>query len=360
MKRLGNLWPRVVAFDNLLLAYRKARCGKTRRLEVARFSLNLETELLDLRRTLKNGTYRPGAYRQFTIYERKPRLIAAAPFRDRVVHHAVMNIIEPPLDRRFIYDSYACRKHKGVHAAVARYQGWARRYSYALKVDVARYFPSIDHDVLKTMLRRRIRDKQIIQLLDILIDTSPNNPAPVEYFPGDDLFTPLTRRTGIPIGNLTSQFFANLYLDDFDHYMKQRLGLRAYLRYVDDGIVLGDDKARLAEVREQIREQWAAVRLRAHPTKAHITRVRQGLDVLGYRVFPDFRLLRNDNGFRFRRRASSFAAAYERGEMSFADFDPSIQSWIGHAGQADTRGLRRALLGGIVFRRGAGHGAAAG
>lgn len=139
MKRLGGIWPRVVSFENLLLGYRKARRGKGRSPDVAHFALDLEKELPRLRRELEDGSYWPGVYRLFQIYERKPRTIAAAPFRDRVVHHAVMNLIEPTLDRTFIHDSYACRRGKGVHAAVDRYQGWARRHAYALKMDVTRY-----------------------------------------------------------------------------------------------------------------------------------------------------------------------------------------------------------------------------
>ncbi|MDH3503544.1 MAG: Retron-type reverse transcriptase [Nitrospirota bacterium] len=141
MKRLGDLWPQLVSFENLLAAYRKARLGKGRRPGVAEFSLHLESELLRLQRELLDGTYRPGEYRLFTIYDRKPRVIAAAPFRDRVVHHAVMKVIEPSLDRTFIADSYACRRGKGVHAAVDRYQTWAQTYRYALKNGCPALFP---------------------------------------------------------------------------------------------------------------------------------------------------------------------------------------------------------------------------
>lgn len=255
MKRLGGLWPRVISFDNLLLAFRKARRGKRRRPSVAGFELNLEKELLDLQRELTSGEYIPGAYRLFTIYERKPRVIAAAPFRDRVVHHALLNIIEPPIDRRFIHNSYACRAGKGTHAAVSRYQGWTKRHAYALKMDIARYFPSIDHGLLKEKLRRYIKDRNVLDLLDRIIDFSPPSPddAILVYFPGDDLFTPTERRTGIPIGNLTSQFFANLYLDDFDHFV--------------------------AELRSQAGERLCRDRLRLHPHKAHIE-PEQALDLL--------------------------------------------------------------------------------
>jgi retron-type reverse transcriptase len=354
VKRLGNLWDRVVSFDNLLLAYRKARRAKGRTAAVACFSLNLEKELLTLQRELINGEYRPGAYRLFTIYERKPRTIAAAPFRDRVVHHGVMNLIEPPLDRSFIDDSYACRRGKGVHAAVDRYQRWAQRYTYALKMDVMQYFPSIDHLLLKEKLRHRIKDARLLGLLDRLIDTAPPGNPPVSYFPGDDLLTPLERPTGIPIGNLTSQFFANLYLDELDHYLKEGARVKAYLRYVDDMVILDDDKARLSELRQVVRERLARDRLRLHPRKAHITPVRDGLNLLGYLVFPHQRRLRNDNGHRFARRLRGFARAYGQGQMDWQDFNPSVQSWIGHARQADTEALRAKLFSETVFVRGTG------
>ena len=362
MKRLGDLWRQVVGFDNLLRAFRKARRGKRRRPPVAGFELNLEKELLVLQRDLVCGDYRPGEYRLFSIYERKPRLIAAAPFRDRVVHHALLNVIEPPIDRRFIADSYACRTGKGVHAAVARYQTWARHHAYALKMDVARYFPTIDHDRLKDKLRRLIKDQEVLALLDRIIDSGPpaTTDEPLVYFPGDDLFTPLQRRVGLPIGNLTSQFFANLYLDGFDHWVKEDLRAGPYLRYVDDMVVLGDDKGRLAECRARVREALGLERLRLHPDKAHIVPVAGGLDLLGYRVFPGQRRLRNDNGWRFVRKLRRFAKAYARGRLNREDFDPAVQSWIGHAGHADTLGLRDAFFSGIVFVRGAGHTAAGG
>lgn len=354
MKRLGDLWSRFVSFENLLAAYRKARLGKGRRPGVAEFSLHLESELLQLQRELLDGTYRPGEYRLFTIYDRKPRVIAAAPFRDRVVHHAVMKGIEPSLDRTFIADSYACRRGKGVHAAVDRYQTWAQTYRYALKMDVRHYFPSIDHDLLKEKLRRRLKDHGVLDLLDRIIDGSPTLASETCYFPGDDLFTPLTRRVGIPIGNLTSQFFANLYLDDLDHFIKQELQIRPYLRYVDDMVVLGHDKGRLAEIRTAVRDRLAVDRLRLHPHKAHITRVADGLNLLGYLVYPRRRRLRNDNGHRFARKLRGMARAFGAGRLKWARVVASTQSWIGHAQHADTEGLRRVIFSQAVFIRGVG------
>jgi retron-type reverse transcriptase len=354
MKRTNGLWPQLTSFGNLLLAYRKARRGKSGNTVVARFGLNLEHELLTLQRELLCGDYQPGRYRLFTIYERKPRTIAAAPFRDRVVHHAVMNLIEPPLDRTFIHDSYACRKRKGVHAAVDRYQLWACRYAYALKMDIAQYFPSIDHDILKEKLRRRIKDQSVLQLLDLIIDSSPILEGKLAYYPGDDLLAPLERRVGIPIGNLTSQFFANLYLDDLDHFIKEQLHRRAYLRYVDDSVVLGDAKENLAQIRESVRERLAQDRLQLHPRKAHVTRTSDGLNLLGYLVYPHHRRLRNDNGHRFARKLRRFAKAFAQSELDWTDINPAVQSWIGHAQHADSKGLRRAIFSEITFNRGTG------
>lgn len=353
MKRLGNLWPHVTAFDNLLLAYRKARRGKQAQPDVAAFTFNLESELLGLQRELLTGSYRPGGYRLFTIYERKPRLIAAAPFRDRVVHHALMNVVEPPLDRRFIHDSYACRLGKGVHRAVDRYQSWAQRYRYALKLDVQRYFPSIDHAILKEKLRRCLKDQAVLALFDSIIDTSPPHSEPITvWWPGDDLLTPLERRAGIPIGNLTSQFLANFYLDDLDHDLKERLRLPAYLRYVDDLFILDDDKERLRDVRATVSEVLTRERLRLHPHKAQITPTRQGLEVLGYRVFPTHRRLRTGNAHRFARRLRSFARGYAAGRLQWDDFNPAVQSWIGHARHADTGGLRAKIFSATLFQQG--------
>lgn len=354
MKRLQNLWPQFIAFENWWRAWHQARRGKSHSPAAVAFELDLEHELLALQRELADGRYRPGTYRLFTLYERKPRLIAAAPFRDRVVHHAIMNVIEPPLDRTFIFDSYACRRGKGTHAAVDRYQRWAQRYAYALKLDIQRYFPAIDHARLKAKLRRRIADSRILEVLDGIIDGSPLEAAgePV-YFPGDDLLTPLERRRGIPIGNLTSQFFANLYLDDLDHWLKEQRRVPAYLRYVDDMVLLADAKPDLHDHHAALAEYLSRERLRLHPRKAQVSRTGDGLNLLGYLVFPHRRRLRNDNGLRFRRRLRGFARAYAAGRLSLADIDSSVQAWLGHARHADTLGLCQSLFDAVSFVRGA-------
>ena len=354
MKRLGRIWPDVTSFENLLKAYHKARKGKQSVPAVAEFTLNLETELLSLQQELIEFSYQPGAYRLFTIYERKKRQIAAAPFRDRVVHHALMNIIEPAIDRRFIFDSYACRQGKGVHAAVNRYQGWSQHYPYVLKMDIERYFPSIDHAILKEKLRHYLKDRFVLNLLDKIIDTAPEECGRADffYFPGDDLLTPIQSTTGLPIGNLTSQFFANLYLDAVDHFIKEQLGVCAYLRYVDDLIILGRDKAKLHIIRESIRDRLAEDRLRLHPRKAHIYHACRGIDIFGYQVFPHKRKLRNDNGQAFYRRLRKMARHFREGRLDLQDIHPRVRSWIGHAIHGDTEGLRKKIFASTIFQRG--------
>ncbi len=211
----------------------RAICGKRRKPGAAAFMGNLERELLRLERELLDGSWRPGGFVTFRVEDPKPRNISAAPFRDRVVHHAVCAVVEPIFERGFIDDTYANRKGKGSHRAVARYEQYRDRYRHMLRCDIWRYFPAIDHEILKAEFRRRIACGRTLGLLDAVVDGSNPQEPVCRYYPGDDLFTPFERRRGLPIGNLTSQFFANLYLDCLDHFVKEVL--RApYLRYVDD------------------------------------------------------------------------------------------------------------------------------
>jgi RNA-directed DNA polymerase len=330
---LTGLWGQVTPFDNLLNAYHKARRGKRSRPEVARFALELEENLFTLQQQLEGGQWSPGAYRHFTLYERKPRLISAAPFADRVVHHAIMNVLEPLLDSRFIDHCYACRKGKGVHAAVDQYQHWSRRYAYAMKLDVRRYFPSINHEVLKGQLASRIGDGPMLEVLGRIIDSHHSG------VPG----------RGMAIGNLTSQFFANLYLDDLDHGLMQ--SVPAYLRYVDDLVLLADDKETLWLVEGEIEQRLTMLGMALHPEKVQVRRSSEKIDLFGYQISRNRRWLRNDNGYRFARKLKGMAAAFARGEADFADITPRVASWVGHALHGETQGLRREIVSNKVFRR---------
>jgi len=206
MKTYKHLYAQVTAFENLYCAYRKARKGKRDQENIAGFEINLETNLLKLQGELEAFTYKPGPYRNFYITEPKSRLISAAPFRDRVVHHALCQVIEPIWESRFIFNSYACRVGKGTHVALNEANDWVRNYTYVFHGDIVKYFPSIDHQILYDLIAHRIRDKKVLWLVKMIIDGGSaikNNEKPILYFPGDDLFA-ILRPTGLPIGNLTS------------------------------------------------------------------------------------------------------------------------------------------------------------
>jgi retron-type reverse transcriptase len=224
MKTYKHLYPLITHFDNLHLAFKKAARGKRSRADVAGFEFDLERELLELQSELETQSYKPGQYFNFRIHDPKPRLISAAPFRDRVVHHALCNIIEPIFERRFVYDSYACRVGKGTHAALDRAQHFARRYPYVLKCDLEHFFPSMDHQILKAQLARLIADPPTLALAGKILDSGAGIHADdyePRYFPDDNLLA-ANRPRGLPIGNLTSQFWANVYLDPLDHFVKPR------------------------------------------------------------------------------------------------------------------------------------------
>jgi len=334
MKRIGNLWQAITQIENLLAAYYKARKGKQQRDAVAAFGLNLEHELFTLQYELKKGCYQPGAYRQFIIHERKPRLISAAPFRDRVIHHAVMNVLEPILDKRFYYHSYACRRGKGVHKAVDQYQQWANKYPYVLKLDIAGYFHNISHKVLKLQLQRIIKDQYLLRLLELIIDESPK----------DYRLKTSEKGVGLPIGNLTSQYFANLYLNDIDHWLCQQSSVKAYLRYVDDLLIFGENKDDLWQLKNTLSLKLSTLGLTIHSRKQQLMRTTERVDVLGYKVSPKRRWLRNDNGYRFQQKLKRYKHRYQRGLLTSEQIKPSIDSWVGHAYHAETIGLRKQLF----------------
>ena len=250
------------------------------------------------------------------------------------------NIIEPIFEPTFIFDSYACRKGKGTHKAVDRFTEFSRKNAYVLKCDIKKYFPSIDHEILKTQFRRKIRDAQVLWLIDLIVDNSNPQEYVHEYFEGDDLLTPLNRQRGIPIGNLTSQFFANIYLNRFDHFVKEDLRCRYYIRYMDDFVVLEKDKARLHQMKAEMAGYLAQFRLKLHAHKCQIFPVKDGTDFLGYQVFPTHRRLRPSSVRRARRRLRRLREDYEHEKISWADVNHSVQSWLGHVKHADTYGLR--------------------
>ena len=349
---MGTLYSKIVAFPNLLLAAKRASRGKRYRSDVARFSLALEDHLHRLQQELLEKIYCPGASRNFVVREKKPRLISAAPFRDRVVHHALCNVIEPIFERGFVFDSYACRKGKGTHAAIERASTYAKRYRYVLKCDMMQYFPSIDHAILLSLIERRVRDDEVLWLVRAIVKGISARDSRSWYFPEDDLFTPFERPGGLPIGNQTSQFFGNVYLDGLDHYIKEELRLPGYVRYVDDVVVFDNDKRRLHQTRQAMTDFCATRRLRLHPRKCFVAPVAAGFTFLGHQIFSSHRRLETSNVRRFTRRLRQYGLAVSNGQMTIEQARMGIQSWVAHAKHADTARLRQHIFSDAVWTLG--------
>jgi retron-type reverse transcriptase len=352
-KTYTNLYPTIASFGNLYVAYRKAAKGKRGLAAVAAFEFDLERNLYRLEDELLSQTYRPGPYRSFYIRDPKRRLVSAAPFRDRVVHHALCNVITPIFERTFIGASYANRVGKGTHAALDHAQAVARRYPYVLQCDIEQFFPSVDHAVLRKIIARKIADPQTLWLVDRIL-AGGHGVLDAVYqpvtFPGDDLFA-LQRPRGLPIGNLTSQFWANVYLNELDQFVKRRLRCLAYLRYVDDFLLFADNKAQLWAWKAAINELLAELRLTLHERESTVYPVATGIPFLGFRVYPDHRLLKRRNGVAFARRLRVAYRAVDAGAMSHDDLRRRVKGWIAHASHGDTWRLRRSLLAVPVPRR---------
>jgi RNA-directed DNA polymerase len=345
MKTYKNLYPQICTFENLFHAFRAAAKGKRGRPEVAAFEQDLEPNLFLLQQELLARTYRPGPYTHFPICDPKPRIISAADFRDRVVHHALVRVIEPIFERRFIHDSYACRKGRGTHKGIDRCQEFARRYRYVLQCDLVHFFPSIDLIILRDILARRIADARAMWLIDQIIESGSHVPNhyPPTYFPGDGLFA-ASRPRGLPIGNLTSQFWANAYLDPLDQFIKRELECPAYLRYVDDLLLFDDHKPTLWRWKDEIADFLVGLRIRMHERESTVYPVTNGIPFLGFRIYPHERRLKRRNGVAFARRFRAQREALAAGEITYEQLHQSVQGWIAHAVHGDTQGLRRALV----------------
>jgi retron-type reverse transcriptase len=338
MKRYGNLWSEITDFSNLVAAAKQAQRGKRFNENVLQFNYNLEAQLFRLQTELQTQTYQPGAYHTFEILEPKPRMISAAPYRDRVIHHALCNIISPIFERTFISTSYANRVGCGSHRALKKFTHYSRSSRYILLCDIRKYFPSIDHAILKTLLRQKLKCPQTLWLLDTIIDNSnpqetarsSRYPQGVAHFPQDSLLSPLNHRQGLPIGNLTSQFFANIYLNGFDHFIKETLKTQKYLRYVDDFALFSDDLSFLAEARLALEAYLSTLRLKIHPIKSQLFETKQGGTFVGFRVLPDRIRIRSNSLRRAKRRTQKLQRDYASGAANLQQVLRSLQSWVAH------------------------------
>jgi len=331
LKRASHLFEKVLDFHNLCASARQAAKGKKPTLSSDMFLMNLESQVLALQRELYGRTYAPGPYRSFLVRDPKVRVISAAPFRDRVVHHSLCRAIEPVLERYAISDSYACRIGKGNRAAVERVQNLASGYDWYLKLDVMHFFETADHAILMGLLGRLIKDPGALWLLRRFVEGGPSIQNPGK---------------GLPIGNLTSQHFANLYLGPLDHFVKEKLRLHGYVRYMDDMIMLGRSM-------EQMVDAWAAVdaflreslSLSLRTEVCMVNRVDDGVPFLGFRIWRNQIRFDGHRKRRFQRRVGSLASSMRRGTIGEEEFAARMGSLTAWARQANTLGLRRTTFG---------------
>ncbi len=345
-RQYDHLYAEITDFSNLLLAWRKAAKGKRSKQAAASFEMNLEDQLIRLQDELQMGDWRHGDYHSFRIRDPKERLISAAPFRDRVVHHALCQVINPLFERTFMGDSFANRKGKGTHAALDKAQKFMRRYPFVLQCDIKQFFPSIDHAVLKSILWRKIADKKVRWLMHQIITSGEgilDDEYTMVYFQKDDLVAAMRPR-GLPIGNLTSQLWANVYMNELDQMVKRSLGCKAYLRYVDDFLLFADSKQQLWEYKDAIREGLSTLRLTLHERSSTVYPTRAGIPFLGFRLYDDHRRIKRKNAVNFSRRLQRNYRAYARCDLSRNELNERVQGWVAHVNHADTWGLRKSLL----------------
>ncbi|MCD8364699.1 MAG: reverse transcriptase/maturase family protein [Clostridiales bacterium] len=325
MKRQGNFFPRIVEKENLYLAYCNASKGKHNRQSVQKIEADLDNKIEELHENLLAGKVRTSAYHTKQIFEPKERIIYILPFwPDRVVQHAILNILEPYWEKLFIKDSYSCIKNRGQHEGSKRNMQFVRHYKYVYKADIHHFYPSLNHDVLKQIIRKKVKDEPLLLLLDDIIDSVP----------GD---------TNVPIGNLMSQWYGNLYLNELDFFVKQELRCKAYIRYCDDFLLYSNSKEELREWKNKV-EAFVAERLLLEFSKSDIFPTARGVDFLGYRHFPEgYLLVRKSTAKRMKRKLTAVRAG-----MADESVDPEyargvVESAYGWASWANSYNFMEAL-----------------
>jgi len=337
-----GLWERITSWENIVSAYNNARKGKKLRSDVMVFHRNIEENLCRIHESLLDGTWDPKPFNLFErITEGKRRQIEAPVFADRVVHHAIVRVLEPAFDRKFIFDSYSCRKGKGTHAAADRLERFIRQAGakwerpYALKCDIAKFFPSIDHGILWDILERTIRESAVIDLI-----------KRAAIAPGN-----ITGK-GLPIGALTSQLLANVYMNELDHFAKDCAGCRFYIRYADDFVFLDGSKETLQMVLDDV--AWLLdthLRLRLNP-KTSIFPLFHGLDFCGYRIWATHRLPRKRVVQAAKRRFLRTSRLYAAGAAGFEDVRAVVASFLGYMQHCSGRKSADSVLKRLLLRRG--------
>ncbi len=327
MKKINNVFDKALTYENLLLAYERAKKNKGCRLEILQFEEKLEINLMNLLFVLKNGNYKIGNYRVFRVYEPKERIIKALPFVDRIVHQwYVYEFLIPYVVPKFIYDSYACLDNKGTHKASYRLRTFfkknKRKYDefYIIKMDIKKFFYNIDQNILFNIVKRHFKDKKLLQLtMELIFDKDS--------------------KIGIPIGNYTSQYFANMYLNELDYYVKFELKLKYYLRYMDDFVIIVKNKEEARMVYKEV-EQFIINKLKLELNhKSRIYPSKMGVDFCGYRVFHNFVLVRKRSIKKIKSNLKLWKHETNNRCLDIDKVLSSLNSWLAHINHSNSYNL---------------------
>ena len=330
-----DLWKELYSYENLIEAFKKARKHKTLKPYVQEFEKNLKDNILQLRMELVFYSYKPKPLETFILHDPKTRVISKSAFRDRVVHHALCNIIEPVFEKSFIYDSYANRKGKGVLKAIQRFDVFKNKVSknkqkgiFILKSDISHYFDTVDHQVLLRVIKKKINDRRVIWLIKQILNNYHTN-----------------HEKGMPLGNLTSQFFANVYLNDLDQYVKHKLKVSYYIRYVDDFVILDRSEIGLEDLKKKI-EKYASknLSLKLHKDKTKIFSLKRGIGFLGFKIFTYHRILKKKNKRAFLRKMRELEGMYLKKQVSYDKVYDSLEGWLAHTKHANTFRVRQKII----------------
>ena len=345
MKTVNNIYNEIISPENLFLAWDEFKRGKQHKKDVQRFEWNLEENIFKLYRELKNKTYQHGPYESFYIHDPKQRHIHKALVSDRILHHAIFAVINPIFEQTFISTSFSCRVDFGVHKGVGKFGKMVRKISqngfrrcFVLKCDIRKFFDTIDHNILLEVIKKRVQDNSATWLLEEIIRsfTSPHFKPP--------------RHKGLPIGNLTSQLFANIYMNVFDQFMKHRLGVKYYARYTDDFVIVADNEEYLLGLIPIITTFLKnTLELELHPNKILIRKLGQGVDFLGYITFLKHRLLRSKTKRRIMAKLQRRINEYRAGLISEFTLNQSVQSYLGVMSHANTHNLGEQLKNNLWF-----------
>ena len=327
MKRVGNLINKIADTDNIRLAFWKAAKGKRANVAANLFQQNLESNVLLLSNQILTGKVNIGHYTFFRIYEPKERVICAASFQERVLHHAIINICEPIFEKYAIFDSYACRVGKGSHKAVLKAKSLEGKYKYYLKLDIKKFFDSIDHKILYLLLERRIKDKKLLDIYQKIINSYNKSPG-----------------KGLPIGNLLSQHWANFYLGYFDHWIKENKSRKGYLRYMDDFVLLSNNKSDLKNLLKEI-ESFLCQNLNLElKNNIQLNYCEKGIPFLGYRIFPGSIKLAPKSKKRLIKKLKLYEWKFKRGFWSELTLQKHIQPLFEFVKFADSLRLRNNII----------------